>query len=376
MASKDDVAQLENGDAEQNGVNENGKENVENEDSDNISKEMEDKLAKEPVKAQPSLPMSVEAIHGVVGRVKDDPNIPEKEKIDTLCLLVQRYVVDNQTLKNEIEMVTDQVEKHKEAKEALRTLNETYKKQIALVKEESKLRLEEEQSKRQDSMGGYNETMSELSTLLDAHSGQNSKMKEQNGEMSEQMTTLLKETEKREAQIERMQTEYELQLKLLEHQVAKANIEKAEVKANMTQERLIIAQELTVERDRSANLEQTVRLLREQADIYQKQMTEIASGAGKNSKSFQHFKTQIDKLTKQMSSLERETAQWREKSELSTKQVKKMNQLTMEKEKELTALKKKLESMIKLNKTLSAERSELMAKVKSTEESNGIVPDK
>ena len=68
-------------------------------------------------------------------------------------------------------------------------------------------------------MGGYNETMSELSTLLDAHSGQNSKMKEQNGEMSEQMTTLLKETEKREAQIERMQTEYELQLKLLEHQV-------------------------------------------------------------------------------------------------------------------------------------------------------------
>ena len=44
-------------------------------------------------------------------------------------------------------------------------------------------------------------------------------MKEQNGEMSEQMTTLLKETEKREAQIERMQTEYELQLKLLEHQV-------------------------------------------------------------------------------------------------------------------------------------------------------------
>jgi len=378
MASKDDVAQLDNGDAELNGANENGKENVENEDSDknNISKEMEDKLAKEPVKAQPSLPMSVEAIHGVVSRVKDDPNIPEKEKIDTLCLLVQRYVVDNQTLKSEIEMVTDQVEKHKEAKEALRTLNETYKKQIALVKEESKLRLEEEQSKRQDSMGGYNETMSELSTLLDAHSGQNSKMKEQNGEMSEQMTTLLKETEKREAQIERMQTEYELQLKLLEHQVAKANIEKAEVKANMTQERLIIAQELTVERDRSANLEQTVRLLREQADIYQKQMTEIASGAGKNSKSFQHFKTQIDKLTKQMSSLERETAQWREKSELSTKQVKKMNQLTMEKEKELTALKKKLESMIKLNKTLSAERSELMAKVKSTEDSNAIVPDK
>jgi len=45
-------------------------------------------------------------------------------------------------LKNEIEIVGDQVEKHKAAKDALRTLNETYKKQIVLVKEESKLRLE------------------------------------------------------------------------------------------------------------------------------------------------------------------------------------------------------------------------------------------
>merc|ERR1712034_28011 len=110
--------------------------------------------------------------------------------------------------------------------------------------------------------------------------------------------------------------------------------------------------------------------------IYQKQMIELTSGAGQNSKSFKHFKTQIDKLTTQMGSLERETAQWREKSEISTKQVKKMNQLTMEKDKELTTLKKKLESMIKLNKTLSSERSDLIAKVKNQESSESIVPEK
>jgi len=337
---------------------------------------LEESLAKEPVKAPVSAPMSVAAIQGIVARVKDDPNIPETDKIDTLCMLVQKFVEENQALKGEIEIVGDQVDKHKQAKEALKTLNETYKKQIVLVKEESKLRLEEEQSKRQESMGGYNNTMTELSTLLENHTGQNSKLRDQNGEMSEQMINLVKETEKREAQIQRMQTEFQLQLKLLEHQVTKAHIEKAEVKANMTQERLIIAQELGVERDRSSNLEQTVRLLREQSEIYQKQMIEITSGAGKNSKSFKHFKTQIDKLTTQMGALERETAQWREKSEISTKQVKKMNQLTMEKDKELTALKKKLESMIKLNKTLSSERSDLIAKVKKQENSEPIVPEK
>ena len=111
--------------------------------------------------------------------------------------------------------------------------------------------------------------MTELSSLLETHTGQNSRLRDQNGEMSEQMTSLLKETTKREGQIERMQTEFQLQMKLLEHQVTKAHIEKAEVKANMTQERMMIAQELTMERDRSLNLEHTLRLLREQSDIYQ-----------------------------------------------------------------------------------------------------------
>ena len=104
-------------------------------------------------------------------------------------------------------------------------------------------------------------------------------------------------------------------------------------------------------------------------------MAEFMSGAGKNNKSFKHFKTQIDKLTTSMGSLEKETAQWREKSELSTQQVKKMNQLTMEKDKDLTALKKKLESMIKLNKTLSKERTDLIGKIK-TQESEIIIPEK
>ena len=48
----------------------------------------------------------------------------------------------------------------------------------------------------------------------------------------------------------------------------------------------------------------------------------------------------------------------------------------MEKDNELTALKKKLESMIKLNKTLSSERSNLIAKVKLQESSDSIAPEK
>ena len=45
--------------------------------------------------------------------------------------------------------------------------------------------------------------------------------------------------------------------------------------------------------------------------------------------------------------------------------MQKMNQVTMEKDKEVASLKKKLEGMVKLNQALSSERSELLSKVKA-----------
>merc|ERR1711936_1522942 len=291
---------------------------------------------------------TAKTVAGILARVKNDTEMSDMEKIDTLCLLLSKFVEENGVLKNEIGIMLEQIKKHVAAKETLKAMNEAYKRQVDLVKEECELRLKEEQTKRQDNMGDYSATMDELSGLLETQSVQNSKLLTDNTQMSEQITL------------------YEAQLK-------KAQLEKAEVKCEMTQERIDIAKELETERDRSANLERTVTNLREQLDIYEKQSTELTQGVGSNAKQFQYFKTQIDKLTSTMTTLEKETSQWREKSELSAKQVQKMNQLTMEKDKELTSLKKKLEGMVKLTQALTTERSELMTKVKKLDEGqNGV----
>ena len=43
-----------------------------------------------------SAPKSVQSIQGIVSRVRDDPNIPEEDKIETLCMLLQKFVEENQ----------------------------------------------------------------------------------------------------------------------------------------------------------------------------------------------------------------------------------------------------------------------------------------
>jgi len=314
------------------------------------------------IKAEPE--DKTKTVQDLIDKVKNDANMANSSKMDTLAILVMRFVEENSELQNEATMVKDQMKKHKEAKDAIKALNEFLKKQIELVKQESALRLEEEQSKRDQTVGGYETTLTDLSGLLENHAGMNNSLKTANSEMADQMLKMVNETEKREGQIEKMQMEFQLELKLLEHQVAKAQIEKSEIKADMTKERLELMKELAAERERNQKLDETVQLLRQQGEIYQKQMGELQKGAGDSTKSFDFFKSQIEKLTSQMVQLEKESAIWKEKSDISNSQVAKMSLATMDKEKEMNNVKSKLDSMIKLNKALSTERSNLLEKLK------------
>merc|ERR1712079_233129 len=304
-------------------------------------------------------------VASILEKVKNDTEMSSDQKINTLSMLLSKFVEENGVLKNEVGIIMDNMKKHVEHKDTLKMMNDALKRQVDLVKEECELRIKEEVSKRQESLSGFSGTMDELSVLLEAQSGNNDKLLSENSELSAHMSKLLEEAQAREKQFTTQQTE--LKLQLVEAQLKKAQLEKAEVKCEMTQERMEITQELNLERDRSINLERTVNLLREQLEVYEKQSLELSNGVGNNAKQFQHFKTQIEKLTTNMTTMEKETSQWREKSELSAKQVQKMNQVTMENDKELTSLKKKLEGMVKLNQALTTERSELMDKVKNTE---------
>merc|ERR1712029_788328 len=316
-------------------------------------------------KAVPPPNKTAKTVASILLRVKEDTEMSGEEKIDTLSMLLGKFVEENGVLKNEVDIILAQMKKHVEHKDTLKMMNDALRRQVDLIKEECELKLKEVEAKRQGSMGGYSDTMGELSTLLETQSGQNNKLLTENTELSQHMGLLLEEAQKREKQFETIQTELTLQLKLMEAQLKKAQLEKAEVKCEMTQERMEISQELSQERDRSINLERTVSLLREQLDVYEKQSSELSQGVGNNAKQFQHFKAQIEKLTTNMTTLEDETSQWREKSELSAKQVQKMNQIAMEKDKEFEALKKKLDGMVKLNQALTTERTELMKKVES-----------
>lgn len=73
----------------------------------------------------------------------------------------------------------------------------------------------------QGGMGGYSNTMNDLSKLLETHTQQNVRLRDQNTEMATRMGSLVGETEKRDLVVAGMQQEAMLQIQLLQHQVSR-----------------------------------------------------------------------------------------------------------------------------------------------------------
>jgi len=277
-------------------------------------------------------------VENLIEKVKEDPALTDASKLETMSMLIMKFLRENEELESEIKLVLRQTTKHIEARNAIQALNEFLKKQISVLKEEGELLLQEEKKKTEESI--KNEEDSQLST------------KSQDIED--------------EDPIERMKMEKEFEITCLEHEIAKAKIDAAEVRAEMAKDRLALTKELAEEREKGMKLTEMVKYMKEQADIYEDELMHFHEAGLNNTKTFQSFKSKIDKLTGRMVELESETNERKSQSKINFEQLKEMNLASSEKEKELTSLKRKLESMLKLNKALQDEKENLLNRITST----------
>ena len=98
-----------------------------------------DEEAAAPPEKVPS--KTAKTVASILLRVKEDTEMTPEEKIDTLSMLLGKFVEENGVLKNEVDIILEQMKKHVEHKETLKMMNEALKRQVDLVKEESELKL-------------------------------------------------------------------------------------------------------------------------------------------------------------------------------------------------------------------------------------------
>ncbi|CAB4064212.1 unnamed protein product [Lepeophtheirus salmonis] len=283
-----------------------------------------------------------EPINAIIEALKLDKHSSE-EKLVIVVDHLRKVSNSNISYKEENINLKEQLAKSDETKVALKKLTDALRAQINLTKEENTLKLKEETQKRLECSIMFEEQIKELAVLVTTQSENNTKLREEN----------LSITEKNKS----------LQLQLFEAQLSKAKVERAEQTAEHTQDRLGLQQVILELREENDLYRQRERLMKEQIEIYTAQSQEVEKSLGDSGSSIQHFRKQIEKLNLKLQQVECDTAEWRHKFEASNEQVKKMNKLSLERDREMEIFKKKLAVMENLNRALHEE-------LKNTKNSN------
>ena len=140
------------------------------------------------------------------------------------------------------------MEKNDQTKTALQNLCKALKTQIDLKEEENELKLKEEAQKRLECTESFETVVKDLTKLINENSDVNSKLREENVSLAQKLQELLKSHEDSVNKYTNLRTEYGLQVKLYDAQLAKAKLEKAEVSANFNEKRLEL-QKMLLESD-------------------------------------------------------------------------------------------------------------------------------
>ncbi|XP_063696356.1 alpha-taxilin [Culicoides brevitarsis] len=302
----------------------------------------------------------------------------DDEKIQ---FLVKRCVENEKNLKKlqqtqkQFDKVVEQVKKEKEnlqqefnktilTKSKLESLCRELQKQNKSIKDESFLRIREEEEKRKETQNKFQKSLNEIQQLMSENNDKNMKLKADNQEMTDKFKFILEQYELREQQMEKINKQMELVQQLSDAKIAKAEIEAQAEREHLTAQRTLLENELLKTKQEMLQLQQAEKLLQEQVNIYANKYSEFQGSLKKSHDVFAGYKTDMEKMSKKILKLEKETAAWRMKAEKANSIAIDLASEKAVRDEHIAKTHKQVWHLQKLCRTLQAERTVLIAALK------------
>lgn len=245
-------------------------------------------------------------------------------------------------------------------------------KQCKIVKEEGIQRVQEEEEKRKDVSAKFQTTLAEISMLMQENNQMNSVLREQNLELSQKLKSLVEQYELREQQVDKVVKHKELELQLAEAKLAKANMLLAEDKERHLREKQKLLGELTECQRRCTELASNEVQLRTQLAVYTDKYTEFQETLAKSNQVFVSFKAEMEKMSKKIKKLEKETGSWKSRWENSNRALLEMTEDKQKHDLALMNHHKRVTQLEKLCRALQAENTSLRKQAVANATENDI----
>ncbi|XP_028635072.1 beta-taxilin isoform X2 [Grammomys surdaster] len=232
------------------------------------------------------------------------------------------------------------------------------------LKEETLQRAREEEEKRKEITSHFQTTLTDIQTQIEQQSERNMKLCQENTELAEKLKSIIDQYELREEHLDKIFKHRELQQKLVD-----AKLEEAQEMMQEAEERHRREKEYLL--NQAAEWKLQAKVLKEQETVLQAQLTlysgrfeEFQSTLTKSNEVFATFKQEMDKTTKKMKKLEKDTATWKARFENCNKALLDMIEEKALRAKEYECFVMKIQRLENLCRALQEERKELYKKIR------------
>uniref|UniRef100_A0A1B6EY18 Alpha-taxilin n=1 Tax=Cuerna arida TaxID=1464854 RepID=A0A1B6EY18_9HEMI len=258
----------------------------------------------------------------------------------------------------------------------LENLCRELQRQNKAIKDESLLKIREEEEKRKEVSAKFQTTMNEITTLMQQNNDKNMKLRDDNIDMTTKLKNICEQYEIRQQQVERISKQMQLEQQLADAKLSKLKMEMAAEREVLLREKQQLLLELQQYQQRCTEFQATEVNLRNQISMYNDKYDEFQKALARSNDVFGGFKGEMEKMSKKICKLEKETSSWKQRWERSHNALLEMAADKQKSEQELAVVSRQLATLQGLCRTLQTERSNLLAKLKIFQAGGHVPPEK
>uniref|UniRef100_A0A672PT47 Taxilin beta n=1 Tax=Sinocyclocheilus grahami TaxID=75366 RepID=A0A672PT47_SINGR len=232
------------------------------------------------------------------------------------------------------------------------------------LKEESLQRLREDEMKRKEITAHFQSTLVDIQNQIEQHSNRNNKLCQENSDLASKLKTIIEQYERREQSLEKIFKHRDLQQKLSDAKLEEANMLLSQAEEKHKREKEYLLKEAIEKTKKCYTMREQELQMKKQIVLYSQKFDEFQNTLAKSNEIYITFKQEMDKMTKKMKKLEKESNIWKTRFESCNKALVEMIDERSEKAKEFELFTLKIDRLETLCRALQDERKSLYIKIK------------
>ncbi|KAF6205086.1 hypothetical protein GE061_019253 [Apolygus lucorum] len=312
-----------------------------------------------------------------------------EEKLGAMCQKYAEIVNEHRILQNAAkisEKKNSVLQKEKEQLQAdhskailtrsrLENLCRELQRQNKAVKEECMLKIREEEEKKREVATKFQSTLTELGTLLAQNNDKNAKLRDDNLDMTSKLKSVCEQYERKEQHVEKLAKQMKLEMQLADAKLAKAKMEMAMEKETLLREKQQLLLELSQYQTQLEEMKLSETALRNQIQLYNDKYDEFHKALLQSNEAIGGFKQEMERMSKQIRKLEKETVSWKSRYEAAHCTLLQMTEEKLKSDQTASAANRKLVALQGLCRSLQAQCTSLRSELKGVAPSTPVRTD-